>query len=1267
MKKIWFIFAVVVCFFCVSFFNADAAEYLIKETFFTNYSLKTTPFQLSGWSVNSAGGNAVSVNPLKIADSSDKLPVSMEKTFPKQENELLICETAFEMLSYIDGTKISVKSSDKLLFAVRCEQSQLVLDSGGVYSLNSSALGSITIRMNIDLKNSAVTIFVNGICAAANVPFASNLHSADRIVISTGEQGIGLMQISSVMIYKGYNINERFLPSATVTADYGWTKGSGGILRITPYGNFKGEDAYALKLMGNGTAPSISKSFYCDGIFTLRCMINFSDTANNGNMLTGAGVKFLSDGKRALAVYVKNGALYRKTDAEPEKLIMNKVIADFWYDFEIVVNQNSKTADIYVNMQQRDKDINIGAAVDKFEIVGFSEKDTAVFADDVMLFQKEPLPEDYVPVPQKLEKNDKPIIGIQSCSLWQEGKGLGWNYVSQTPYREPIIGYYDEGKPEVADWETKWLSEHGVDFQIYCWYRRGSGCAIKRPDYAGALHDGFLRSEYKSSMKFAIMFENNASGFADIEDFKTNIVPYWIEYYFTNPSYLIIDNKPVVSIYSASKFAEQAGGTKENLIEAVSFIKEACINAGFDGAYVLLQSSSDKKENFDLWAERGYDGVYAYNWGAESGYPEYQKQKIAAQLTAAPDMAIPTIAAGWNASPSGGILGRFLEPEEFSSLIEWTIEQMNNTVSESRLPILMLANLNEFGEGTFLYPTKKDGFAMLDSVLSALQKNAGEHTDAIPTENQCERVTRMYPQELPVILNSRVLKDNILPEVSGSVVYEWSGDSLGELCCGQYIDNLKLEDGILKMEITGNDPFLNINDAGIDCAEVDYIRMEVRNFTKACSGAVYFNTNKLNVINELKSYRFELKPESEEWQTCDIYVGSNPQWSGILNRLRIDPVSNAEGNYEIRKIQLMRSQNTLDLKIRFNKEIIAFSRKPIISGSEIYLPCSELFSALGAGVQTDMRTGEVTVVFGENVLIFRPGDNSFDQNGIKIELSDKLTVDNEILMIPLFKICETLNIETDKEGKEVNLRIPGEESHAAAGWEFNSNNCEGWKSNGTSKLYIVNTSGGFLRTLAMTKDAALSHDVNIPCNSANRISLRVRLRKGGSIKLYYTTDTQIEFSEDTMFEFDAEPSDNFVTYTVITDGNSAWNGTLTGIRLILDSDFSQLVDIDYIRLGYSQIGQIENINVCTDESKITASMDIILPSDSDEKQAKIIAAAFKDGKLIGLTTYNDVILSPGKNPRKVEIAAPAESVKIFVWSKTNDLMPYTEAKTIICR
>ncbi|MCZ7597377.1 MAG: hypothetical protein M5U09_05980, partial [Gammaproteobacteria bacterium] len=143
---------------------------------------------------------------------------------------------------------------------------------------------------------------------------------------------------------------------------------------------------------------------------------------------------------------------------------------------------------------------------------------------------------DYVPPPQHVRAKDDLLIGAHMCPLWKMDERaqvrepiVGW---PEPP--TPALGYYDEGSPEVTDWEIGVVPpRHGIDYFVYCWYRAHHGAPVEQRLGHG-IHEGLFNARYGDQFKFAIMWVNgNAAGVADEADLFDNLLPYWIETYFS--------------------------------------------------------------------------------------------------------------------------------------------------------------------------------------------------------------------------------------------------------------------------------------------------------------------------------------------------------------------------------------------------------------------------------------------------------------------------------------------------------------------------------------------------------------------------------------------------------------------------------------------------------------------------------------------------------------------------------------------------------------
>ena len=178
----------------------------------------------------------------------------------------------------------------------------------------------------------------------------------------------------------------------------------------------------------------------------------------------------------------------------------------------------------------------------------------------------------YIPAPQPVAT--KLLVGAHHCPLWEADKPQMWDNVVKHPERTPTLGFYAQENPEVSDWETKWAVEHGVSFFVYCWYRASQGKPVEMR-FGSAIHDALFKAKFTDKIKFTIMWENQSrgtSGVADEQDLMQNLLPFWIENYFRHPSYLKVDNKPLLFIYRPEFLIEDLGS-----VENVAQRSTACV------------------------------------------------------------------------------------------------------------------------------------------------------------------------------------------------------------------------------------------------------------------------------------------------------------------------------------------------------------------------------------------------------------------------------------------------------------------------------------------------------------------------------------------------------------------------------------------------------------------------------------------------------------------------------------------------------------------
>jgi hypothetical protein len=360
-------------------------------------------------------------------------------------------------------------------------------------------------------------------------------------------------------------------------------------------------------------------------------------------------------------------------------------------------------------------------------------------------------------IPEPVPADSEYIIGAHYFPGWREGTHFGWGKITPYPERKPLLGWYDEGDPEVTDWEIKWALEHGISCFIYCWYRVGHEGPV-RHRLGHAIHDGFFHARFKDKFKFAIMWENqNAGCSASVEDLVDNLFHFWMDNYFSHPSYLRIDGKPVLCIYDVSRLCEFLGANvkikREAVRKALDKLREEAVRCGLSGLWLFCEYRHQDAWNLQRIRDCGFDCVFAYCWHTKNRYPTAE-EAINTQLEAMNKWRkldiipfVPTISVGWDPMPwksdnpatpwlhPDKMTRWYLEPPQYETLCKKVKAMMAELPETSPgRKMLMLDNWNEWGEGHFISPHKKHGFGYLDVIRKLFTTAPQVHIDLTPAD-----------------------------------------------------------------------------------------------------------------------------------------------------------------------------------------------------------------------------------------------------------------------------------------------------------------------------------------------------------------------------------------------------------------------------------------------------------------------------------------------------------------------------------------------------
>ena len=350
----------------------------------------------------------------------------------------------------------------------------------------------------------------------------------------------------------------------------------------------------------------------------------------------------------------------------------------------------------------------------------------------------------YVPAPQPATADR--IVAAHYYAAWKKGTaGLhrGFDDLHDYPERTPLCGYYDGDSPALCDWEIKWALEHGINCFIFCWYRKkenaGKPITVGDLRLGETLHNGFFNAKYFNQMQYAIMFEaTNKWAASDRRDMLENLMPFWLETYFSKDNYLKIDGKPVVFVYDYQDQLKNGFANAAEQKATFDDCREMAKKAGFNGLIFAVEYRKDDLSVIDDYKARGYDFSFSYCWGFKQPQPtndeviaeQMRKTKLRAEQI--PDFFCPTASCMWDPSPRFTSMPTMYTPENNPSLWKLTPNSFRRLLREmldlvKDLPdgsyakrLFMLDNWNEWDEGHYIMPSHEFGYGYLQAVREEL-------------------------------------------------------------------------------------------------------------------------------------------------------------------------------------------------------------------------------------------------------------------------------------------------------------------------------------------------------------------------------------------------------------------------------------------------------------------------------------------------------------------------------------------------------------------
>ena len=335
--------------------------------------------------------------------------------------------------------------------------------------------------------------------------------------------------------------------------------------------------------------------------------------------------------------------------------------------------------------------------------------------------------------------------------LWEEGIGE-WEVIKKGNPRfdghyqpkEPLWGYEMDDDPAVVE---KWIQtalKYGVNTFIYDWYWFDRG-----PYLESALDNGFLKAPSHGKMDFYIMWANHDvkynywnyhkwgdrtdllwTGAINPEDWP-KIVERVIRLYFHEPNYVKIDGCPVFGMFSVENFVKSFSSV-ENARAAMDYFRSEVRKAGFPGLNVQMIDGGGPVYSDELCKSRmeqaevvGIDSWAYYNMGCfNTDYLVHaqraaeERDKWAAKI----DMPyFPCVSIAWDDTPRFPAKGADdvtlvnATPENFGIYLQ-KAKEFAESRSATQPKFVMINAWNEWVEGSYLLPDKRNGFGYLEAV-----------------------------------------------------------------------------------------------------------------------------------------------------------------------------------------------------------------------------------------------------------------------------------------------------------------------------------------------------------------------------------------------------------------------------------------------------------------------------------------------------------------------------------------------------------------------
>lgn len=1128
-------------------FTASAAYEPYTLSYNSTYAGSHEGIQ-AGWTLDNRGGDlriSIAGGYDVLKDTSTMRGSSLYRDLNRMDEGIATLETSFAFRDGFDGLKLVLTDSDgNITYQLETDDNAFYLlekDSRRKLYAPDNRKASFHVLITLDFETGKANTVIAGQNFGDSALLSDNIN---RFAFSTTPEDTLTLVPSGLKLVANYTLHDDFTyyTGSAKQIPYGWESSDKNSAYVQNTVGYVRNGAYLEKYFAKTSGKQA---------FDV-CFLAATDSANYFSLCDAD--------TETLQFEYRNGELNCNG-----VLVYEDALENFWYRLRAEIDFDEGTARIKVNGRTV-KDVDLLSASDGVDNIRIRGLKNGMSFDDVRLAAMVD-EEDYVPEPVIPTDSADNIVGMNVCSLWAYTSNHGWSCV--TPYEEfrPVLGYYDEGSPETADWEIKFLTEHGVDFQAFCWYADKQNAPLKTTRNSIHLHDGYMNARYSDKMKYCIIWEAaNGAHPKDSNAFRSYFVPFWIENYFKDDRYMVIDNKPVLLVFGINHFIDDMGSNAACKTE-LDYLREKVKELGFDDLIILASNAWDS----DTLAKAGLDGCYAYNWGTKGYDIDYSIGRITSCAAVGKTYTVPTISTGFNSLPWHGKRYPNMSVSDYERGLMWVRDTYFETYPKKAWQnrFMMLSTWNEYGEGTYIMPAEKlNGFGYLDTIRKVFTDDDTVHNDVVPDEKQLSRITKNYPQHIRLLRRL----DSERNDLSESLF------SLQTICLDNPLDYLVsgasnvVYDGKISGVSQANASYLTYIEArdtvglSMDALNALRITMSVSEDTEV---NVYYTTTASPKYDKKNKLTFTALAGAEKSYTVEL-----SSVKGTLDKIRIYPADRSGVRFSVRSVEGLGAG-----RLYVDEKAFLSSVHPVERDGNMYYPFDPSLAQgyiMNLHFEWDFDSKALTFYGdGNKKITYTVGsDTAITDSGTLSLPCEVFTVDGlPMLYMPSF--CDYFGFQWYRKGKDFYVHTLNYEDNSYLftrpqnEWDFSHGLSLGWTVNA-----VYYNAGDTLYVRATDNDTRMQSG-KVSFDSAAYDELEICLsynskRNGGDhLQCFFITDEDSSWDEKKSVRLpysSLSTNGEFQTFRMKLSDCAYWKDTVTEIRIDPFNAAESEGYIKYIRL-----------------------------------------------------------------------------------------------------